>query len=112
MPQFKNLDKYSYSYLLRPSGGVIVVFNYVDTAFTLRPEDIGKHEDGWNIEGEIQTDYYEWVNNFKAYKRINNIKGVVFVEGNFEDYILCSSLEVLDDFLENHKPEEWDYGDI
>lgn len=112
MYQFKNLDKYSYHYLLRPSGGVIVVFGYTDTAFTLSPEDIGKHEDGWNIEGEILTDYYGWVNKFKAYKRINNNKDVVFVEGDFEDYILCSSLEALDDFLENHKPEDWDYADI
>ena len=65
------------------------------------------HDDGWTIEGEIQEDYYLWVNEFKAtHPKLGK------VWGNFEDTVFATSKEAYDDFYSKHKPEEWDYGDI
>ena len=40
-------------------------------ALTLSPEYIGKHENGWEIVADVKEDYYEWVNEFVAYKHEN-----------------------------------------
>lgn len=75
-------------------------------AFTLDADDIGVHEDGWAINGKVWEDYFTWVNEFEA------IKNGKRVWGDFEKVVYCTSLEALEDFLENHKPDTWDYWDI
>ena len=75
-------------------------------AYTLSEEDIGTHKDGWTITGKIHEDYFRWVNKFDA------TKGNEHIFGDFEEVVYCTSLEALDDFLENHKPTSWDYWDI
>ena len=78
-------------------------------AYTLPPV-IGLFDDGWEIKAEIQEDYYKWINDFEAVKHDGD--KLHTVKGNFENEVICSSLEALEDFLTNHMPEEWDYGDI
>lgn len=78
-------------------------------AFTLNERDIGNHEDGWSIFGKIHSDYFTWVNAFHAIKDSDNNQRVW---GDFEKVVYATSLEVLDDFLENHSPDKWDYWDI
>ena len=76
-------------------------------AFTLGEDDVSSvHEDGWEISGKVHEDYFTWVNEFEATK--NGEK----VWGDFEKVVYCTSLEVLEDFLENHFPDAWDYYDI
>lgn len=65
------------------------------------------HESGWTIQGEIQEDYYEWVNDFKA---THPHYGKVV--GNFERKVWASSEEAFTHFWDNHEPEAWDYQDI
>jgi hypothetical protein len=73
----------------------------------LSPADLGQHDDGWTVEGEVHEDYYEWVNEFVAthptYGR---------VEGDFEVEVVAESQEALDHFLKHHHYDEWDYYDI
>lgn len=75
-------------------------------ARTLSPSFIGKHENGWIIEGEIQEDYYEWVNDFTAKK------GKMWVKGNFEVEVTASSESAYKEFIKEFPYEEWDYYDI
>lgn len=75
-------------------------------AYTLNEKDIGNHKDGWTIVGKIHEDYFAWVNEFDA------VKGDEHIFGDFEKVVFCTSLEALDDFLENHNPTPWDYWDI
>lgn len=75
-------------------------------AYTLCPSDLGTDENGWTVTGEVYEDYYKWVNYFEAKKNKQ------WVKGDFEDCIECSSLKAFDDFLQLHKPDEWDYWDI
>jgi hypothetical protein len=82
-------------------------FNSMGGALTLSPSDIGTHNDGWTITGKIHEDYYEWVNEFKAY---HSTFGNVW--GDFEDRVYADSEEGFQDFYENHKPEALDYMDI
>lgn len=77
------------------------------SAYTLNPDDIGKHASGWEISGEIIRDYYEWVNQFKAE---HPTYGKVY--GDFEDVVFADSNEGFRHFFENHPPCAWDYGDI
>lgn len=78
-------------------------------AYTL-PAETGPFVDGWTISAEIQEDYYKWINDFEAVKSDGDKHYTV--KGNFENEVICSSLEALEDFLTNHMPEEWDYWDI
>ena len=65
------------------------------------------HEDGWTITGFIWSDYFYWVNEFSA---SHPIFGKVW--GDFENEVFADSEEGYNDFLNNHAPEEWDFGDI
>ena len=76
-------------------------------AFTLDPSEIGTHDDGWAITGEIHEDYYEWVNEFEA---THPIYGRVW--GDFENKVFADSEEGYADFYAKHSPFEWDYWDI
>jgi len=84
-----------------------VDFDSEDGALTLRPADIGIHEDGWTITGEIHEDYYEWVNDFEA---VHPVYGRVW--GDFEKEVYADNEEGYQNFYKNHTPEAWDYGDI
>ncbi len=76
-------------------------------ACTLNPSEMCKNESGWIIEGEIISDYYEWVNDFKAsHKKYGK------VWGNFEDIVYADSEEGYQHFFEHHEPHVWDYADI
>ena len=77
-------------------------------ARTLKLEYLGRHESGWIIMGKICEDYFEWVNDFVAY---NENTGEM-VAGNFENYVIATSEETLNNFLEEFPYKEWDYGDI
>lgn len=65
------------------------------------------HKDGWTIIGELQEDYYEWVNDFIA---IHPTLGRVW--GNFENKVYSDNIEGFNDFYQKHPPEDWDYNDI
>jgi len=82
-------------------------FNYIDYAHTLDPDDIGEHESGWVIKGEVHCDYYSWVNEFIAE---HPEYGKVW--GDFEQTVYADSEEGYNHFFLNHPPSEWDYGDI
>lgn len=76
-------------------------------ARTLSPGDLGENPSGWTITGVVHEDYFEWVNYFEA-------KHPTFgwVRGDFESEIQAKSKKAFAHFLENHPPNEWDYGDI
>lgn len=76
-------------------------------ALTLDPSDLGTHEDGWTVEGEVSEDYYEWVNHFEA---THPVFGRVW--GDFEDEVYADSEEGFQHFYEHHTPRAWDYWDI
>ena len=76
-------------------------------ASTLDPSDLGLHDDGWKIEGDVCEDYYEWVNEFSA---THPVFGRVW--GNFEDKVYADSEVGFNHFYENHPPSDWDYWDI
>jgi hypothetical protein len=82
-------------------------YGHTGMAHTLREKDIGTHSDGWTIIGEIREDYFTWVNEFLAHHPIHG-----FVWGDFEDSVFADSKDGFDDFVKNHPPKEWDYGDI
>ena len=76
-------------------------------ALTLEPDYIGHNDSGWTIVGEIQKDYYEWVNEFTAtHPRFGK------VSGDFESEVVASSEEAFNNFLISHAPTAWDYRDI
>lgn len=111
---FLNIEKYKFIKQSKPTdiieterGTVRVCYDSGDMAYTLDPEDIGTDSNGWKVKGKIYEDYYEWVNEFEATKGKSS-----FVKGDFENFIECSSLEDLDEFLSLHMPETWDYRDI
>jgi len=76
-------------------------------AYTLSPDDIGMHDDGWIVTGAVIEDYYEWVNSFEA---VHPVYGRVW--GDFEDEVYADSEEGFAHFFENHTPYKWDYWDI
>lgn len=82
-------------------------FDSLGGALTLSPSDLGTHDDGWTVVGEIHEDYYEWVNEFKA---IHPKYGKVW--GDFEGTVYADSEEGFQDFYKHHTPEAWDYMDI
>ena len=88
------------------NGTVVCTFDYYNSAYTLNTDVIGSHSNGWIIKADVVEDYYEWVNYFEA-KKGNN-----WVYGDFESEVKASSYAALGDFLDNFKPEEWDYQDI
>lgn len=75
-------------------------------AKTLEPEYIGKHDNGWEIEGEIISDYYQWINNFTAKK------GKWKVWGDFEKEVFATNKKAYTEFVNLFPPLDWDYGDI
>jgi len=76
-------------------------------ALTLCPSELGENASGWNIQGAIHEDYYEWVNEFEA---VHSFFGKVW--GDFESEVYADSEEAFEDFYKNHPPQEWDYWDI
>lgn len=76
-------------------------------ARTLSPADLGSHSSGWSISGDVQEDYYEWVNYFEA-----THPTLGWVRGDFEDLVQAKSKKAFEHFLLNHPPHEWDYWDI
>ena len=84
-----------------------LIYNAYGGAYTLSSTAIGTHEDnGWTVKGIIHSDCAEWVNDFTA------SKNRLWVKGDFEDTVECSSLRALENFLEYFEPEMWDYMDI
>jgi hypothetical protein len=86
---------------------VNVDYQMIDSALTLKTEELKTHEDGWTISGKIHEDYYEWVNEFEA---SHPILGKVW--GDFEEKVYAEKEEGFKDFYDKHTPEDWDYGDI
>jgi hypothetical protein len=92
---------------------ITITYQEIETQFgfspamTLSPGEIGGNDSGWTIEGEIQQDYFSWVNKFKASHPVHGT-----VEGDFEDEIQATSREAYDHFVQYHQPELWDYLDI
>ena len=84
-----------------------VDFDSCGGALTLGEGEIGTHEDGWTIKGEIHEDYYTWVNEFEA---THSKYGRVW--GDFESEVYADTEEGFKDFFEKHPPQAWDYGDI
>lgn len=95
-----------------------VDFESAGGALTLDPsevcsngEDRGKHtklhNDGWEITGVVQEDYFVWVNYFEA-----NHPKYGRVWGDFEEEVFADSEEGFKNFYDNHAPEAWDYYDI
>lgn len=76
-------------------------------ARTLHPSYLGAQPSGWVITGEVQQDYYEWVNYFEARHPTFG-----WIKGDFEDEVKAKSKKALEHFMEHHPPEEWDYWDI
>ncbi len=94
----------TYTKKFHPSGTV----TYCQWANTLGPEDLGFHpESGWTVTGDVQEDWFEWVNYFEA---THPVYGKI--TGDFEDEVTAESKDALDNFLESHQPQEWDYWDI
>lgn len=65
------------------------------------------HSSGWTISGIVNSDWFFFVNDFKAF---HEQLGEVY--GNFEEQVTASSQQALSHFLAHHAPEEWDYRDI
>ena len=61
---------------------------------------------GWIVSGEVQDDFFTWVNNFAA------VKDSDFVCGNFESEIWATNQEAYDDFIKNCPPDSWDYDEL
>jgi len=66
-----------------------------------------RHDSGWTISGEVQEDYYRWVNSFEAY---HQKYGKVY--GDFEENVVAESEEAFAHFYKHHTPYSWDYADI
>lgn len=81
--------------------------NACSPALTIYADYIGNNESGWNIKGEIITDYYSWVNSFVA-----EHEEYGKVQGDFEEEVEASSIEAFEHFILHHHPESWDYWDI
>ena len=77
------------------------------SACTLDPGYIGDNDSGWTITGEVHTDHYSWVNEFKA---THPKLGEVY--GDFEAEVFASSKQAYDHFVKHHEPDCWDYQDI
>jgi len=65
------------------------------------------HKSGWTISGEVQEDYYRWINDFEAHH-----PDYGYVRGNFEDVVWADSEEGYEHFIKHHPYEEWNYADI
>lgn len=61
----------------------------------------------WTLKAVTHYDWYSWVNQFVA---ISEDYGIV--AGDFEETVIASSQEALDNFLKHFPYEEWDYADI
>jgi hypothetical protein len=87
---------------------IIKDYSDADSARTLTTDAIYNNNTDWIVEATIQSDYYEWINDFVAY----NKKTGAIVAGNFESTVIATSEYDLDDFLRLFPYEEWDYDDI
>lgn len=76
-------------------------------ACTLLPSCVGANDSGWVVDADIQEDYFEWVNKFRAN---HPVYGVVW--GDFEKVVYASNKEAYEHFTEHHPAEQWDYWDI
>ena len=84
-----------------PSMPVEKTFQYY-SALTLNPGDLGTHESGWTITGQICEDWYEWVNKFEATHPKYGI-----VRGDFENTVFAQTEKGFRHFYKNHPPTEW-----
>ena len=79
-------------------------------AITIKTEEQAQTDyrikNGWSMLGKVHEDYFYWIEEFTAFKDLD----IVF--GNFLEKVFCSSLEALEDFLENFEVERWDFADI
>lgn len=67
----------------------------------------GKNKSGWAVIGEVQEDYFVWMDSFTArHKEYGTVKG------SFEGIIKFTSKKGLEHFMKHHGPHEWDMGDI
>jgi len=82
-------------------------YDFSHFALTLEPHFLGKNDSGWEIQGEIKEDYYEWINYFEAK---HPKYGKLF--GDFEDKIFAENEKSYQHFIKHHKPTSWDYWDI
>lgn len=76
-------------------------------ASTLKVEDLGAHDSGWTISGEIVEDWCKWVNAFEA-----THPELGWVKGDFEKEVTASSERAFEHFFSHHPPENWDYHGI
>ena len=83
------------------------VYGAHHSARTLFPSDLGENPSGWTITGDVQEDYFEWVNYFEATHPVFG-----WVRGDYEDVVEAKSKKAYAHFIENHPPYEWDYWDI
>ena len=85
---------------------IIEQFGY-SSACTLNPGYLGDNESGWTIIGEVQEDYFTWVNEFNApHPELGEVRG------DFESEIVASSKRAYNHFVKHHAPDCWDYQDI
>ena len=76
-------------------------------ARTLCPSCLGENDSGWTITGQVQEDYFEWVNYFEAvHAKYGELKG------DFEDQVIAESQEAFEHFVDHHPVQIWDYWDI
>lgn len=64
--------------------------------------------DKWEVTGQVQEDYYKWINDFYAVEKSTN--NVVF--GNFEDTVYATDKDTYDRFRKQIQVDDWDYMDI
>lgn len=77
------------------------------SALTLGVDDLGTHEDGWTITGDIVNEGKIWVSDFEA---THPIYGKVW--GDFQTEVFADSEEGFEHFYENHPPDVWNYQDL
>lgn len=81
--------------------------DFKSQARTLPGDALGSHPSGWTITGELQEDYFVWVNEFEA---VHPTLG--WVRGDFEHLVEAKSKKAFEHFITHHPFEEWDYWDI
>ncbi len=102
--QFKDFSKKKL--LARTLSGCDVIDNF-DKDKEYHGVYIKTHKDGWVIIGEVETDWYTWVNEFRAH---HPKYGQVF--GDFETQVYFESKRGYNHFVKYHHFKEWDYKDI
>jgi hypothetical protein len=76
-------------------------------SLTLFPRDVGTHDSGWTITGEVHyAEYPVCVFEFEA---VHPELGRVW--GDFDEAVHADSQEALEHFVKHHPPVEWDFND-